>query len=175
MGRKRPSSAGGKVSSAVRHARNRAKNTTTKEAPASIEYQYSPQGKAALNAAPAWFLPAMRIALQPMERRLDAIERRLGAIERSLDRLLRTCALSYNQRAGDGSHTPFEMVAFCDGSDPTAAPYNLPLLSSWAAVDNLSSSRCTIYFQGYFPNQPVPRLIATRRKKILIAIGYLHT
>ncbi|KDQ18784.1 hypothetical protein BOTBODRAFT_28285 [Botryobasidium botryosum FD-172 SS1] len=78
----------------------------------------------------------------------------------------------HNEKLGDGSQWPFQVVNFHDGTNPTAPPHNLPLLSNCAVVDNLSDPQCTLYFLGYYPGEPVPNQIATRKKKILAAIGH---
>ncbi|KDQ15146.1 hypothetical protein BOTBODRAFT_65763 [Botryobasidium botryosum FD-172 SS1] len=140
---------------------------------AAVLYEHNiAQAMSSLDAAPPWFFPAINTALLPVHQRLDIMEQRLDVMKQRQDRLSRLCALAWNQQAGNGSQQPFEIVLLPDGSDPTTAPLNLPLLSSVAAVDGLSAEDCTSYVQRYYPNQPVPHSTASGKQMILVAIGY---
>jgi hypothetical protein len=94
----------------------------------------------------------------------------------------------------DGRWTPFAIVFFPDGSDPTAPPvlaliylnfflnayqlhsdmyqHNLPRLFDLDSINNLSDAESLEYYDGYYPNSVAPTPCpAERRTRIKYAIG----
>jgi len=75
-----------------------------------------------------------------------------------------------NGANGDGSVYSYTIVYFQDGSDPTAAPHNLPYLASAAVVDALPMAIAGRYLTGYGV-KPLPRTLAARRRSLKSCIG----
>ncbi|KAF9513292.1 hypothetical protein BS47DRAFT_1344330 [Hydnum rufescens UP504] len=72
----------------------------------------------------------------------------------------------------DGLATPYTIVPFTDGDDPTQPPHNLVPLVSTAVIDALSAHRCNRYLDGYKVDHP-PGVgnLALRRQLLKRAIG----
>lgn len=90
---------------------------------------------------------------------------------------------------GDGSIYDFEIVPFNDGTDPTALPvcifllsilnrrpltnalqHNLPRISSLADINGLSTGNANRYLVGYGVH-PIPGNVAARRRLVKVSIG----
>ncbi|KAN0109213.1 hypothetical protein V8E52_009541 [Russula decolorans] len=99
-------------------------------------------------AAPAWFQPAMTLALAPIQIKL---------------------AQTRNYQLYDGGFTPFMIVPFNDGSMPTQDPHNLPPLINVAAIRVLTSPQTIAYAAGY--GLVITGTAATRQAAIGRAIG----
>ncbi|KAF9519058.1 hypothetical protein BS47DRAFT_123599 [Hydnum rufescens UP504] len=55
-----------------------------------------------------------------------------------------------NGTRSDGSITPFVVVSFLDGRDPTVVDFQpLPALTSMEVINGLSASQCNRYLDGY--------------------------
>jgi hypothetical protein len=91
--------------------------------------------------APAWFVPAMQVALQPLR----------VSIERA-----------WNSSAGDGLTKPWNVIPFVNGEDPMDGPHNLPQIRNLNDLNQLNGAQLTAYLAGY--GQQVPNPIATRRR-----------
>jgi len=99
-------------------------------------------------------------------------------------------AQTWNRSRGSGREARLEVVPFESGDDPTTAPvcvhhtflpeawlkcfpqHNLPPLSTVRAVQNLAAAPRDLYFQGYYPEAPLPPA-ADRIPRILTALGVM--
>jgi len=91
-------------------------------------------------------------------------------VDKNLVCLTRNIAIHLNRQLNDGSGTPFAIVTFPDGSDPTAPPHNLPHLSNVDIIANLSDAESLAYYNGYNPNSVAPSP-ADCRTRIRYTIG----
>jgi len=61
-----------------------------------------------------------------------------------------------NQRRGDGTVVPFEVVPFTtNGNDPTQPPHNLPPLLSVNVINTLNGHDLVEYLNGYGVVPPI--------------------
>lgn len=146
--------------------------------------------------APAWFMPAMQVALQPLTDHVNEIARLSALVScpfliKFILPLIFLFSQACNRQMGNGAHLQFAIVLFPNGSDPTSAPvshpcqfsqtlnwlnfqHNLPALISIERVDALTRAQSKRYFTGYYPDieaANIPGTIANRRPFILRAIG----
>ena len=86
--------------------------------------------------APAWFMPAMQVALQPLTDHVNEIARLSALVSCPfLIKLILPFIFIFfqacNRQMGNGAHLQFEVVLFPNGSDPTSAPVSHPCLLSY--------------------------------------------
>jgi hypothetical protein len=95
----------------------------------------------------------------------------LAETQKNVTRLMNNTAIHLNRQLNDGSWTPFAVVTFPDGSNPTTPPHNLPHLSNSDAITNLSDAESLAYYNGYYPSSVAPSP-AECRTQIRYTIGY---
>ncbi|KAJ7087785.1 hypothetical protein C8R44DRAFT_991242 [Mycena epipterygia] len=110
--------------------------------------------------APLWFQQWDQQHFQPFVNKV-------GLLANELDILV---AQSANVRSGTGHLAPYDMVPFIDGSDPTAAPHNLPALRNISDIRALTSAESTRYCTNYGLEPEANE--ADRRVRIARHIGY---
>jgi len=144
-------------------------------------------------AEPAWFAHAMTRALAPIREdvaklnekavkletdvntltdKVTVLDNRLKSVQSSNAQIRRMAAITWNRSRGSGREARLEVVPFESGDDPTTAPHNLPPLSTVKAVQNLAAAPRDLYFEGYYPESPLPPA-ADRIPRILAALGVM--
>jgi len=114
------------------------------------------QAGASANIAPPWFAPALAAGLVV-----------------GLAPLTRVAHTTYNLACGDGRTRNFKVVPFVNGTLPTAAQPNLPVLTSIDDIMNLTGPEATRYLVGY--GLPHQHHVNDRRNAIRIEIGCTAT
>jgi hypothetical protein len=162
------------------HARSQ---VTADDVAAAMKYQAVVMGRTSADVAPPWFQGALNEALAGLDKslgtrmtkmetrlntRLEKVEAILKTLQTRQVETLRISAVVANRQLGIGRGIPFHEVPFPDGTYPTSATEQLPLLASVEVVENLTRQESKQYLQGYFPGKPIP---ADRRAAILLAIG----
>ncbi|GJJ11465.1 hypothetical protein Clacol_005698 [Clathrus columnatus] len=103
-------------------------------------------------AEPAWFQPALQIALGPITNLLNTIQGRLDVFQIRQTELIRTISKSINSDAGTGDNAPLQIVPFPDGTHPSDFVPLLPLLDTVGSVRGLTAQQRGQYLHRYYPN-----------------------
>jgi len=140
---------------------------------------------------PAWFAHAMTRVLAPIREdlaelnekaaklttdlnhltdKVTRMDNRFKTVQSSNAQIRRMAAITWNRSRGSGREARLEVVPFESGDDPTT--HGLPLLSTVKAVQNLAAASRDLYFEGYYPDIPLPP-VPDRIPRILAALGVM--
>jgi len=129
---------------------------------ASVSAAYAAQPEP--DAIPAWFLPAMQVAMQVA----------LAPILREVRVTLRK---SMNSHQGNGFLRNFHIIPFSvivNGQemlqDPTQPPHDLQPLRTLRDIHGLGHEESSRYYHGYYGGQHAPTH-PVRKERIAVAIG----